>query len=257
MNRGLYTAAIGMMTQMSRMDVITNNIANVDTTGFKEDDTVVQSFSEKFMKILNDPSQSLIKYDNRIGKVTFGNFISNISTNFEAGSVKQTGNHLDIAINGEGFFTVNAKDEKGKEIEKYTRDGSFVTNADGELVTKDGYFVLGEKGNIKVPKGVVSVNEKGEIYVNDELIDKLKVVNFKNKETLRKTGENLYKTTKESTFNDFKGSLLQGYVEESNVNSVNQMVKMIQVSRAYEMNEKVIKTQDELLGKAVNEIAKK
>lgn len=257
MNRGIYTSAIGMMTQMNNMDVITNNIANVDTTGFKKDSTIVQSFSEELMKIFDDPSQRLIKTDNTLGKVSLGNFVTEVSTDFSKGSIEKTEGTYDLAINGDGFFVIQTKNQDGTTTEKYTRDGSFTVNSNNELVTKEGNYVLGENGIITIPNGSITISENGYIYSNGEFVDRLKLVDFENKESLRKYGDNLYNKIDESVEKAFTGSVIQNHVETSNVNIVNEMVKMINVSRVYELNQKMVQTHDSILGKAVSEIAKK
>ncbi len=257
MNRGLYTSAIGMMTQMNNMDIVTNNIANVDNTAFKKDISVVQSFSEEFMKIFDDETRGLIKRDNTIGKVSLGNFITEISTDFSTGSMKKTEGTYDLGIDGEGFFTIEVLNENGSISEKYTRDGSFTVNNNNELVTKEGHYVLGENGKIVIPNGKVTISEKGSIYSNGEFVDKLKLVDFENKETLRKYGDNLYDKIDETKEKPFESNILQNHIETSNVNVVDEMVKMINVARIYELNQKMIQSHDTILGKAVNEIAKK
>ncbi len=256
MNRGLYTSAIGMMTQMNNMDVITNNIANVDNTGFKKDTTVVQSFSEELMKRLNDPEQGLIKRDNNIGKVSLGNFVTEVSTDFSVGSMEETGGTYDLAIDGDGFFAIETVND-GNIVEKYTRDGSFTVNSNNELMTKEGNYVLGENGRIVIPNGNITISENGNIYSNGEFVDKLKIVDFENKESLRKYGDNLYNKIEESVEKPFTGTIIQKHVETSNVNAIDEMVKMITVSRAYELNQKMVQAHDSVLGKAVNDIARK
>lgn len=257
MNRGLYTSAIGMMTQMNNMDVITNNIANVDNTAFKKDTTVVQSFSEELMKILDDPSKSLIKRDNNIGKVSLGNFVTEVNTDFSKGSIEETGGTYDLAINGDGFFAIETINQDGTVVEKYTRDGSFTVNANNELMTKEGNYVLGENGRIVIPNGSVNISENGYIYSNGEFVDRLKLVDFENKESLRKYGDNLYDRIDETVGKVFEGNVIQRHVETSNVNIVDEMVSMINVSRIYELNQKMVQTHDEVLGKAVTDIARK
>ncbi|WP_317366670.1 flagellar basal-body rod protein FlgF [uncultured Tyzzerella sp.] len=256
MNRGLYTSAIGMMTQMNNLDVITNNIANVDNTGFKKDMNVVQSFSEELMKRFNDPEESLVKVDNNIGSVSLGNFVAEVNTDFSTGSMKKTGGTYDLAINGDGFFAIETMDN-GNIVEKYTRDGSFTVNSNNELMTKEGNYVLGENGRIVIPNGKITISENGNIYSNNEFVDKLKIVDFENKETLRKYGDNLYNKIDESVEKPFTGTILQSQIEMSNVNAVQEMVKMIAVSRAYELNQKMVQSHDAILGRAVNDIAKK
>lgn len=257
MIRGLYTSAIGMMTQMNKMDTITNNIANVDTNSFKQDEAIIQSFSDKFMKILNDDQSSIVKRDNRIGKVSLGNFVTEVNTNFSAGQIKETSGNLDFAISGGGFFTVQAT-SNGQSSEKYTRDGSFTFNSNRELVTKDGYKVLSESGNpIIIPNGNFSIDESGKVFSNGQLIDKLKLVDFEDYKTLRKYGHNLYDRIEETTEKPFNSSIISGHIETSNVNAVEEMVKMINVSRIYEVNSNMIQSHDSVIGKAVNELGRK
>lgn len=259
MNRGLYTSAIGMMTQMQNMDIVTNNIANVDTTGFKKDMSVVQSFSEEMMKILDDPSNQtrLIKRNNNIGTVSLGNFVTEVSTDFATGAMEKTEGTYDLAIDGEGFFVIETTEKDGTVKEKYTRDGSFTLNQNNELMTKEGNYVLGENGRIVIPNGTVSISENGNIYSNGEYVDKIKMVDFENKETLRKYGDNLYNKIDETIEKPFTGTLLQSHIETSNVNVVNEMVKMINISRVYELNQKMVQTHDNTLEKAVTELARK
>ena len=257
MIRGLYTSAIGMITQMNKMDTITNNIANVDTTGFKEDNAVVQSFSEEMMKILDDPERRLIKRNNDIGKVTLGNFITEVYTDFANASIKETTGTYDFAIEGEGFFAIEHLDKKGNSTEKYTRDGSFTVNQYGELVTKNGHYVLGDNGRITIPNGQVSISENGYIYANGEFVDRLKLVNFENLDTLRKYGSNLYDKIDDTIEKPFNAKVMQGHLEGANVNVVDEMVKLINVSRIYEVNSNMIQSHDSVIGKAVNDLGRK
>lgn len=258
MNRSLYTSAVGMMTQMNNMQVITNNIANVDTTGYKSDTSVVQSFSEELFKRLDDPTESLVsQLDSSIGGMSLGNFVTEISTNFTNGAFKETGGTYDLALEGSGFFCLEVTDNYGNTSEKYTRDGSFTANANGELVTKEGNYVLGQNGVITIPNGNVTISENGYIYSNGEFVDVIKMVDFENKETLRKTADNIYETIAESVEEPATCTILQRHLEASNVNIVTEMVKMISVSRIYEMGSKLVETQDSILGKAVSDIARK
>lgn len=257
MIRGLYTSAIGMMTQMNKMDTITNNIANVDNTGFKQDNSIIQSFSEEMMKIFDNPENRLIKNNNEIGKVTLGNFITDVYTNFSKGSIKETGGTYDLALEGDGFFAIECVDKNGNPSEKYTRDGSFTINANGELITKEGNYVLGDNGRITIPNGNIAISENGYIYANGEFVDRLKLVDFENKETLRKYGDNLYDKINETNQKPFQAKIIQGHLESSNVNIVDEMVKLINVSRIYEVNSKMVETHDSILGKAVNELGRK
>ncbi len=256
MVRGLYTSAVGMMTQMQKMDVVSNNIANSDTVGFKKDNVVVRSFSEELAKRLDDPKYNLIKFNQGIGNMSLGVFVDEVCTDFSTGSFEETGGSLDCAISGEGFFAINVTDANGNTVEKYTRDGTFTLDSENNLRTSNGSYVVGEGGNINIPNGEISIDENGNIFSNNEFVDKIKIVDFSNKESLRKVGDNLYETIDESQEQEFTGSVIQGRLETSNVNSVQEMVKMITLSRNYEANQKMIQTHDSTLSHAVNDIAK-
>lgn len=259
MNRALYTSAIGMMTQMQNMEVISNNIANVDTTGFKKDETVVQTFSEEMFRILNDEKlgYNLTKFDSQVGELALGNFVTQVHTDFATGIMKNTGGVYDLAFQGDGFFAIADLDDQGEVIERYTRDGSFTLNHNGELVTKSGNYVLGQNGVITLPSADIIVNGAGEIFSQGEFVDRLLVVDFENPESLRKYGGNLYDSIEESVMIESNALVLQNNLEGSNVNAVSEMVKMISVSRIYEMGQKLVQTQDSILAKAVSDIARK
>ena len=257
MIRGYYTSALGMMTQMSKMDVVTNNIANADTTAYKKDGTIIQSFSEELAKRLDDPNYKLIRYNPGIGRLRPGVFVDEIYTDFTKGAYKMTENKFDLALSGDGFFAISVTDRDGNTTEEYTRDGAFKLDADGVLKTSEGNTVLGENGPITIINGEMTVDANGRIYDGDELVDRLKMVDFENKETLRKDQNNLYKRTDETTEKAFAASVMQGYVESSNVNVVREMVDMITLSRNYEANHKIFQAQDETLSKAVNELGRK
>ncbi len=257
MVRGLYTSAVGMMTQMQKMDVVSNNIANSDTVGFKKDTVVVRSFSEELSKRLDDPKYRLIKFNQGIGNMSLGVFVDEVYTDFSTGSFEETNGSLDCAISGEGFFAINVTNRNGDTVERYTRDGSFTLDSENNLRTNDGNYVVGEGGNINIPNGVISIDAKGNIFSNNEFVDRIKIVDFSNKESLRKVGDNLYETIDESQEQDFTGSVIQNRLEGSNVNSVQEMVKMISLARNYEANQKMIQTHDSTLNRAVNDIGRK
>ena len=254
MVRGLYTASSGMINEQKRMDVIANNLANVNTTGFKKDSVAVQSFEDVLTVRMNgdSPVRSTV-----IGKMTLGARVGDIYTDYSQGTVRQTNESLDFAINGNGFFTVGYINEQGQMEQRYTRDGSFTVNADGDLTTKDGFYVLDSNGQtINIPNGEISVVEDGTIYVNGENVGQLNIVDFDDKENMLKIGDNLYEYIGEGQGVPADGQIIQGYLEQSNVNIISEMVDMINVMRSYEASQKVIQTQDETLGKAVNEIGR-
>lgn len=189
---------------------------------------------------------------NVIGTINGGLRLDRIQTNFLSGQIKPTDNKLDFAIKGKGFFKVQSEDGI-----RYTRDGSFLLNDKGELINANGNYILGKEGIITLDKDF-KVSKNGEIYMDDEYYETIDTVNVLNVNALRKEGNNLYKIEEGIDPDEQKldGELLQGFIETSNVNSINEMVDMITVFREYESNQKVVKAYDEMLGKAVNEIGK-
>lgn len=254
MIRGLYIAGTGMNVQSKKMDIISNDLANVNTTGYKKDTAIIGSFPEVLLTRLND-TQNHIPNNGQIGKITHGAKIDAIYTEFTPGSVRSTGGLVDIAIQGDGFFTVQTPNG-----EAYTRDGGFSIDAAGNVVTKEGYAVMGENGPLQLGEdflnsgGEVSIEKDGNMYLDGQLIDRINVVKFADNTQLQKLGDNLYQGGGQR--GAFDGTLLQGFLETSNVNPVTAMVDMITVSRAYEANQKILQVHDTLLGKAVNDLAR-
>lgn len=254
MIRGWYIGSSGMNAQQTRLDAISNNLANADTTGFKRDIAVSKSFPELLMRRMGDDGVYETPFGSAdvapiIGKIGLGVETNELYTDFEQGSFKQTSTHTDMALSGEGFFAVETPNG-----ERYTRNGNFLVGKEGILVTKEGYPVLGENGYIRVADDRFTVNQDGMVYSeNDmELIDRFKIVRFDNERYLQKMGSSLYKDT------DVTGAayiaegnerpvVMQNYVETSNVNVVNEMVTMIEVNRAYEANQKTIQAQDTMM----------
>jgi flagellar basal-body rod protein FlgG len=185
-----------------------------------------------------------------------GVFVDTIYTDFGNGALETTRNEFDLAVVGDGFFVVAAEDELGNPTECYTRNGS-LTVLDGVLMTKDGYAVMGQSGIINIPSGNFVVLETGAVLVNGEFVDNIRMVSFNDNQSLRKYKDNLYNTTDESQIIGFQGTVQQGALEMSNVNTVREMVDMITTHRHYEANQRVITTIDQSLSRAVNDIAKR
>lgn len=252
MVRGLYTAYTGLINQQKRLDVVSNNLANSATTGYKKEGCTTQSFDEVMAIKVKDSSEAYV--NRNIGNLSLGAKIGETYTNYDQGSFKNTGNTLDLALSGEGFFAISFTSKNGVESTKYTRDGSFSMTNEGYLVTKDGDFVLNDGGSeIVIPTNAsdIAVNELGEIYADGEYVDTLGLVKFEDNNYLKKYGENMYQTVDGYEISDDKPSVVQGYLEMSNVNIVSEMVDMINISRAFESNQKLVNTVDETLGKAV------
>lgn len=239
MIRGIYTAATGMVAEMNRQNVIANNLANVDTVGFKTDNTVSVPFREM---LINAYRKQEVQ---PIGKLGLGVIATGEYADFSDGVTVETGNDTDLAIQGEALFAVETPNGT-----RYTRAGNFQLDREGYLVTKDGFRVLGNHGPIQV-NGKLSVSSSGEISVNGNRIDQLQMVATTG---MTKEGETLY--TSANATQAAKYQVIQGFLERSNVNSIRQMIEMISVSRSYDTNQKALTAHDETLSKAVNELAK-
>lgn len=261
MIRGWYIGSSAMNAQQNRLDTISNNLANVDTAGFKRDTTVSKSFPELLLRRTEADGVYKTPFGSGdaapiIGKLGLGVETNENYTEFEQGSFRLTDTSTDFALSGQGFFVVETPNG-----ERYTRNGNFILGKEGILLTKDGYTLLGEKGEIHVEDDKFIVNEDGIVTSKDnEVIDRIKVVRFDNERYLKKMGNSLWSS------NDISGDayiaegmerpkMLQGYTETSNVNVVNEMVKMIEVNRAYEASQKTIQSEDSMMSTLWNKVA--
>lgn len=205
------------------------------------------------VQVAGQTVDSLVYYPSGdvIGTMGSGVRASRLVTDFSQGNLIPTGGSLDVAIEGGGFIEVSTPFGT-----KYTRNGALTLNEKKELVTSEGYFVQGFKGNITLQSDAVSINEFGEIIQNGEVVDKLKTADFTNKGDLRKVGSALYDFSENPSGEKkgFEGRVVQGSIEQSNVNAISEMIKMISIQREYESGQKLVKTIDETLGRAVNEV---
>lgn len=255
MVKGLYTAYTGMLNEQHRMDVMTNNLANASTVGFKKEGATSQAFDDVLaLKIKDTTDAGMAK---PLGRMSMGVKIGETYTDFSQGSLRQTDNPYDVAISGNGFFTIEFKNKVGETSTKYSRDGSFTMNKDGYLVTKDGDYVLGTNGRIKLdPLQGAVIGKDGKIYQNDNLVSTLRITDFEDYNYLEHYGENYFQTVDGATEKEGDYQTLSGYVEMSNIQVVSEMVQMISISRAYETNQKIIQTYDSTLEIAANQIGK-
>lgn len=257
MVRGLYTAYTGMLNEQRRLDIISNNMANSDTVAYKKQGVVSQSYAEVMAIKIRDLSEA--STNRSVGKVSLGVKIGEVYTDYTQGALKTTDNTYDFAINGNGFFGINFIDKNGTEHTYYTRDGIFTLDNEGYLVTDDGNYVLSsdnQKIQIDTNAGEVSVTETGEIYQNSELISNLGLFDFEDYNYLERYGENMYNAVDGATMKTSSATILQGFTEASNINTVSEMVDLINITRAYESSQKVITTIDSTLEKVVNDIAR-
>jgi flagellar basal-body rod protein FlgG len=254
MIRSLWIAKTGLDAQQTQLDVISNNLANVGTAGFKRSRAV---FEDLLYQTLRQPGAQSSQQTQLPTGLTVGTGVKPVASEkvFTQGNLQQTGNNLDVAINGAGFFQVQLPDG----TTAYTRDGSFHLDANGQLVTSSGYAL---QPAITIPAnaltitvardGTVSVTQPGQAAPTQ--VGALQLANFINAAGLQSQGENLYLETAASgspTTNtagtNGLGTLSQGYVETSNVNVVEELVNMIQTQRAYEINSKAVQTSDQML----------
>lgn len=248
MIRGLYIAATGMQTQKNRMDVVTNNLANASTTGYKEDNLITRSFQDMLVERMGDPA--IVGRSNEVGTLNNGTHIDEIMTSFAGGSLGETSENTDLALLGDGFFAVQTPDG-----ERYTRAGNFSISADGYLTTAEGFAVLGQNGPIQVGSSSFTVGGNGTVN-SARGKDQLRVVSFADNQGLRKEGSNLYSNYNTTMTGDSGAQVRQGYLESSNVDLTSQVTDMITIQRNYELNQRVVRIMDERLGRAVNDIAK-
>jgi flagellar basal-body rod protein FlgG len=254
MIRSLWIAKTGMEAQQTAMDVISNNLANVSTSGFKRARPV---FEDLLYQTVRQPGGLSSQQTQLPSGLQMGTGVRPIATveMFDQGNLQQTNNNLDVAIQGSGFFQVLMPDG----TTAYTRDGSFQTNNQGQLVTASGYPV---QPAITIPAaaqsvtigadGTVSITQQGSVATTQ--VGTLQLATFINNAGLQNKGGNLYEETSASGAastntpgTNGAGTLNQGYVETSNVNVVEEMVNMIQSQRTYELNSKAITTSDQML----------
>lgn len=261
MVKGLYTAYTGMINEQKRLDVLSNNLANADTNGYKKEGTTVQTFADELAVKIKDSSSYGVPQ--RLGAMSMGVHIGETYTDYSAGNYRVTDNATDFALKGDGFFAIAYTDKAGNSSVKYTRDGAFVVNTQGYLVTKDGDFVLNMadarsgnvNGRIRVnPNEQISVDEMGNIFQNRQQVGNIGFVDVQDYNYLAKYGENLYDLVEGGTIIESTAQVGQGLIESSNVNVVSEMVNMITVSRAYQAGQKVINAVDATLEKAVNQV---
>ena len=256
MIRGLYTSGWSMLALNKKMDVLANNLANVSTNGYKRDTVAMEGFPALLAKRLYDNTDG-VAGGVPVGDLSFSDDVGEVYTWFRQGNVIQTDQNLDLCMNDDGsaFFTIAVP--TGDEFtEFYTRDGSFELNANGQLITRQGYFVLGEKGVIQLDGDQFLLQKDGTILQDGEVVDRLLIKQFEDPGTLRKNGQNLLSPTDGTVEENFTGQVLQGSLEQSNVEVVREMVDMISLMRSYEANQRIITAMDGTLEKAVNEVGR-
>jgi flagellar basal-body rod protein FlgG len=270
-----------MRAQQWRLDAVGNNLANVSTNGYKKDVASFKAFPELLLRRMDDDGVYKHPFGSAdaapiVGKLGTGVELNELFTNFTQGAPLETQSDFDMMLEGKGFFAVATP-----YGERYTRNGSFILGKEGFLETKDGFPVMGENGPIRVKANNFKVDFEGRIWVNaaypddpdvmvgresnqweeQVLLDTIKIVDFELDRYLEKQGTSLYResdTSGPARLMDVvtRPKVQQGFLEASNVDPVLEMVQMIEVNRSYEANQKVIQSEDTMLGTLINQVAK-
>lgn len=244
MIQGIYTASQGMTPLLDKQDQIANNLANIQTTGFKQSGLFITTFQKC---LSNDSQQPFVNSEIKP---------DDVYVDYSEGTMIKTGSPMDVFVKGSGFLTVMTSDGI-----RYTRNGNLSLNADGFMVTSDGSKVMGRDGFIHIDSkspGAVSINEFGEIIQDADIKGILKISDFKKPYKLLREGNSYFKPKlPDNPVLDSQGyAVKQGFLEGSNVNIIKNMVDMISNYRSYEADQKALLSQDETLEKAVSEIGK-
>ena len=251
--KGLGIAAKGMMALLDQQDTTANNLANVNTVGFKKASLVFKNVLDAQLYEKEPPNEFKFSDERYVGELSMGPKTENLFLEFSQGTLEQTGNPLDVAIEGDGFFKVQSNTG---DI-SYTRNGSFVVNSDKYLVTKEGEYVLDDKNKpiqLDMKKlGIQNfrdlvINENGQILTNSadrqQLLQKIGLYDFRIKADLKSVGHSKFVPNNPELNPEVKAevfSLQQGALEGSNANTVNEMINIINVTRSYETLSKFVK----------------
>ena len=274
MVKGLYTAYTGMINEQHRMDVLTNNLANANTNGYKKEGATAQAFKEQLALKIRDYTDAP-NTARGLGYITPGVKIGEGYVDWSEGPMKETGNTFDLAIGGYGFFGVEytnkainiERDTAGQTDIMYTRDGNFTLTREGMLVTQDGDPVLNSGGSpITIdPTADAYIDVKGNIIQNGRIVQTVGVFDFEKTvypdgrisyDNLVHYGENFYIPVDAEQIAPQNFSVYSGFLEQSNVSVVDEMVTMIAVQRNYDTNQRMITTIDGTLDIAANQLGR-
>lgn len=266
MTRGFYSATAAMMADVNRFETVANNLANVNTHGFKRHQTLHHDFQEGFVERVQAHKQRL-SFNQRgelvkdliqdspreIGEMGTGTFVMGNWTHYDQGALQQTENPLDLALKGDGFFTVAGPDGNPR----YTRNGHFKLNEAGQLVNADGLALLGQRGTIEIdPRASLSIGADGQVFENGQVIDQLQLVNFEQPQLLVNQGGNLYSALPGMQSLDTNAEVAQGYLEQSNVDVAGEMIQMISALRSYQISQKALQSEDEMSARLINDVGR-
>ncbi len=258
MSEAFYIAASGAVVQNMQMEILANNMANINSAGYKQDRAVFRAYLPGTLdnsENANQKTPAQLESELSLHYMPSNShaIFEGTKTDFSQGPKKFTGNSLDLAIDGTGFFSVETPDGI-----RYTRNGSFTLNHEGALVTKDGFPVQGDSGKISIENHEFTVDPKGNISVNGSQKGTLKIVSFNESVVLEKAGDSLF-ITPDGPDNEeaaVEMEIKQGYVELSNVNAVRSMTEMITALRSYESHLKALRSMDEVTSKAINDVGR-
>lgn len=243
MIRGLYSSAAGMMAQETRNETIANNLANVNTNGYRRQ---ITSFVD-FARVLNTETGTVL---GQVPHLAPSLLTSWVASDAQPGAIHTTGNHTDLAIDGDGYFTVQLPNG----TEAYTRDGAFTLDNQQRLTTSNGYPVLGENGPITLNSPNWEINPAGQVVEDGRVVNRLKLMSLPNLTASTRLGKNLWQGSAVPTTTQPR--INQSSLEGSNVNAVTEMVDLITATRTFEANQKCLQAQDSTLQHAVNDIGR-
>lgn len=266
MTRGFYSATAAMMSDVERFETVANNLANVNTHGFKRHQTLHHDFQQGFVeriqthqvKLTPDKDGELMRdlvqdQPLDIGEMGTGTFVMSQWTHFEQGALQETQNPLDLALKGNGFFAVSLPNGELR----YSRNGSFKMNADGLLVNNNGLAVMGQRGEIELdPDAKITITATGDVIQNGKVVDQLDIINFEQPELLLNQGDNLYAAIPEMQETNSQAHVAQGFLELSNVDVAGEMIQMISALRSYQISQKALQTEDEMSGRLINDVGR-
>jgi flagellar basal-body rod protein FlgF len=263
MQRGVAAIISGMMAEQAKLEIVTNNLANVSTSGFKRQECISTDFSilmQNARKSTSDAAKdALLRAPNMENRFQDGTTVTAL-TIMEEGAQQQTGNPFDLALEGDGFFCLEAP-----QGTMYTRNGQFHLDQDGYLVSAEGYKLLGEGGPIlfggegEENKPVdLKVDEDGNIFYGRQSSGALSIAKAENPALLARAGESLFMTTDGSRLPDTKEDyrVHQGFVELSNVSVITEMARMIEIHRVFESYEKIFQQYDQLRGRLIDQVSR-
>lgn len=257
MFKGLYTAYTGMINEQHRMDTMTNSLANVNTVGFKKEGATSQSFDDILTVKIKDESVGF-RTVQRTGINNPGVKIGENYTDYSQGSFRITGNTYDLALSGNGFFAIEFTNKAGETSTKYTRSGQFTLNKDGYLVTQEGDYVL-DKQNRRIQIDTLKdahIAKNGMITQDGKVLAQIQVTDFEDYNYLERYGETYFMPLEGAKTVEGDAEVNSGCLEMANVQTVQEMVNLISITRAYESNQKIIQTYDSTMEVAVNQLGK-